>query len=56
MRKIRTKHDLMIPGWGRIPMGTEFKVDKYNSRFVYVELRPGVVLRLARKGDCEKIY
>ena len=56
MRKIRIRHDLRIPGWGLIPAGVEFKVDRYNSRFVYVELREGVTLRLARKGDCEKVY
>ena len=56
MKKIRLRHDMMVPGWGLIPAGTAFKVDRYNSRFVYVVLRDGVFLRLARKADCEKIY
>ena len=56
MRKIRVRHDMRIPGWGLICEGTEFKVERYNSRFVYVALREGVTLRLARKADCEKIY
>lgn len=56
MKKIRTKHDLQIPGWGNISAGTEFKVDKFNKRFVYVKLKDRVTLRLARKADCEVIY
>jgi len=56
MKKIRLRHDMMVPGWGFIPSGAAFKVSRYNSRFVYVELREGVILRLARKADCEKIY
>ena len=56
MRKIKTKHDLQIPGWGFIPAGTSFKVEKFNKRFVYVNLKDRVTLRLARKGDCEIVY
>lgn len=56
MRKIKTRHDLNIPGWGFIPAGTTFKVLKSNSRFVYVEVKKRTVLRLARKSDCEVIY
>lgn len=56
MRKIRIRKDLNVPGWGMIRKGTEFRVDRFNSRFVYVSLREGVNLRLARKADCEKIY
>jgi len=56
MKKIRLRHDMRIPGWGLIREGAEFKVDHFNSRFVYVALREGVILRLARKADCEKVY
>lgn len=56
MKKIRLRHDVSVPGWGMIPAGTAFRVERYNSRFVYVMLREGVSLRLARKADCEKIY
>lgn len=56
MRKIRTKHELNIPGWGVIPTGTQFKVEKFNKRFVYVKLKERVTLRLARKADCEVLY
>ena len=56
MKKIRIRKDLRIPGWGLIREGTEYKVSRFNSRFVYVELQDGVILRLARKGDCEKVY
>ena len=56
MKKIRVRHDMRIPGWGLIREGAEFKVDRFNSRFVYVVLREGVILRLARKTDCEKVY
>ena len=52
MRKIETSHDMNIPGWGFVPKGTPLKVESFNSRFVYVELKPGVKLRLARKADC----
>ena len=56
MRKIRLRHDVTVPGWGFIPAGTAFKVERYNSRFVYVALRENVILRLARKADCERVY
>ena len=52
MRKIETSHDLKIPGYGLIPAGTSFMVEKYNSRFVYVKIHDRVTLRLARKSDC----
>ena len=56
MRKIKLSHDLHVPGWGTIEEGTAFKVDRFNKRFVYIELRPGVTLRLARKTDCTVVY
>lgn len=56
MRKIKTSHDLNIPGWGFIPKGTPFKVEKFNKRFIYVKVNSGATLRLARKSDCEIIY
>lgn len=58
MKKIKTKHELNIPGWGVIPAGTTFKVIKYNNRFIYVAIpeHERVELRLARKADCEIIY
>ena len=52
MRKIELSHDMNIPGWGVIQKGTPFMVKEFNKRFVYVELKPGVNLRLARKSDC----
>lgn len=56
MRKIKTSHELNIPGWGKIPAGTPFKVVRFNKRYVYVMVRDGVELRLARKSDCEVMY
>lgn len=56
MRKIRLKHDMNIPGRGWLRKGEEFKVEEYNTRFVYVLLAERVRLRLARKSDCEKVY
>lgn len=56
MRKIETSHELNIPGWGKIPAGTPFKVERFNKRFVYVMLKERVELRLARKSDCVVIY
>lgn len=56
MRKIKLSHDMNIPGWGWLRQGQEFKVESYNSRFVYVLLADRVRLRLARKADCIKVY
>ena len=56
MKKIKIKHDMNIPGWGRISAGTPFKVERFNKRFVYVEVAERVTLRLARKADCEIVY
>ena len=56
MKKIKTTHDMNIPGWGKIPAGTPFRVEKFNKRFVYVLFKERVTLRLARKADCEIIY
>ena len=55
MKKIKTKHDLKIPGWGLIPAGTPFKVIRYNKLYVYVQCG-GCELKLARKSDCEVVY
>lgn len=56
MRKIKTSHDLNIPGWGKIPAGTPFKVERFNKRFIYVLVNDRVELRLAKKADCEVMY
>ena len=56
MKKIKTSHELNIPGWGKIPAGTPFKVLRFNKRFIYVMVGDCVELRLARKADCEIIY
>ena len=56
MKKIELKNDMVIPGYGFIPAGTKYKVDKYNNRFIYVQVNPGVILRLARKRDCNILY
>lgn len=56
MKKIKTSHELNIPGWGKIPAGTSFKVERFNKRFIYVMIADRVELRLARKTDCEVIY
>ena len=56
MKKIALKNTTYIQGWGEIQKGTQFRVERYNQRFVYVRLSSGVSLRLARKADCEVIY
>lgn len=56
MRKIKTRHDLNIPGWGHIPAGTPFKVERFNKRYVYVLVNDRVELKLARKADCIIVY
>ena len=56
MKKIKLANDMTITGWGRIAKGTAFKVQKFNKRFVYVEVADRVILRLARKRDCITVY
>ena len=56
MHKIKLKHDMQIPGYGKLEAGRPFKVESFNKRYVYVQLREGVTLRLARKADCEIVY
>lgn len=56
MRKIKTSHELNIPGWDFTPAGTPFKVVRFNKRYVYVMVTDKVELRLARKSDCEVLY
>ncbi len=56
MRKIKLANDMFIPGWGRIAKDTAFKVQKFNKRYVYVEVADRVILRLARKRDCVTVY
>ena len=54
MKKIKLIKDIKIIGYDTIERGTQFNVEKYNSRFVYVRL--GMCeLRLSRK-DVEKVY
>lgn len=54
MRKIKLKDDVYVPGWGTVRGGTEFKVERYNSRFVYIKLGK-CEFRLAR-SRVEKVY
>lgn len=56
MKRIAIKHDIQVPGWGMIKEGSQYKVDKFNSRYVYIKLHEHVILRLARKGDCIVLY
>lgn len=56
MKKIKTSRELNIPGWGIIPAESEFKVEKFNKRFVYVKLTEYTTLRLAKKADCIVLY
>ena len=56
MKKIRTKTDLQIPGYGFIPAGSAFFVVRFNKRFVYCKISEGTTLQLARKRDCEIVY
>lgn len=57
MRKIKTKENLNIHGYGLIPAGTEFMVQRYNKIWVYCKIGTrGTTLKLARKRDCEIVY
>ena len=49
MRKIELKDNVKVMGVGVIPKGTAFKVEKFNSRNVYVDFM-GCQLRLPRKN------
>jgi hypothetical protein len=37
MKKIELKQDTKIMGLGTIPAGTQFKVESFNSRYIYVK-------------------
>ena len=54
MRKIELKYNTPIMGVGVIPKGTAFKVEKFNSRYVYVRYGR-CSLRLLRK-DIKIVY
>ena len=54
MKKVRLKEDLPIMGVGKVKAGTEFGVERFNSRYVYVKYL-GCELRLSRK-EVEVIY
>lgn len=54
MKKVKLLKDTYIQGYGTISAGTEFKVERYNTRFVYVKLTNGE-LQLTRK-EVEKVY
>lgn len=53
LRKVKLAHDVEIIGFDTIPKGTEFKVEKHNSRYVYVKYH-NCELQLSRK-DVEKV-
>lgn len=54
MRKIRLKEDINVPGWGIVRAGTEFKVEKYNSKYIYVKL--GLCSLKLSRGQTETLY
>lgn len=54
MKRVRLIKDIYIMGYGTLKNGTEFKVKRYNTRFVYVEFGK-CELMLSRK-DVEKVY
>ena len=54
MRKCELLNDMHIMGWGTVEAGTQFMVEKYNKRFVYVRLG-NCSLRLSVK-EVKKVY
>lgn len=54
MRKVKLVNETYIPGYGILAAGTAFKVERYNMRYVYVNLG-ACELRLTRK-EVEKVY
>lgn len=56
MKKIAIAQDTKIQGLGILRQGEKYKVDHFNGRFVYVEWKPGIIIRLARKRDCVVLY
>ena len=53
MKKVRIKEDIKIIGFGYVRKGEIYKVEKYNSRFVYLNVC-GCELRLSVK-EVEKV-
>lgn len=54
MKKVKLLNDTYIQGYGTIKAGTQFKVERFNSRYVYVKLG-NCELQLSRK-EVEKVY
>ena len=48
MKKIELKQDTKIMGLGTIKAGTQFEVESFNSRYVYVKINR-CTLRLTHK-------
>ena len=54
MKKCELLNDMHIIGWGTVEAGTQFMVEKYNKRFVYVRLG-NCSLRLSLR-EVKKVY
>ena len=50
MKTVKTTRKILIPGVGMIEKGTEFKVVRQNSKFVYV-MHGDKELRLSKEKD-----
>lgn len=49
MKKVKLKEDVNFVGWTTLKKGTILKSEKFNSRYVYVELA-GKQLRIPRSS------
>ena len=54
MKNVTIAHDMNIQGYGVIKAGTTLPVEKFNSRFIYVYVKQGCILRLAYSDTTAK--
>lgn len=54
MKNVTIAHDMNIQGYGVIKAGTTLPVEKFNSRFIYVYVNQGCILRLAYSDTTTK--
>lgn len=54
MKNVTIAHDILIQGYGVIKAGSKFKVQKYNSRYIYAYMNGYTILRLAYSDTTAK--
>lgn len=54
MKYVTLKNDLPIQGYYTLKAGTRLKVNKYNSRYIYVDIDSHCTLTLTYKDITQK--